>query len=85
MRTIKDDESDIPITPDLFEIRGFFLEVLNARIPVYTETTLMRPPTLTVYLAFSISPRLGRLHRSHSSAIFCMYAHVYAVYKCIRR
>lgn len=51
MRTIKDDQPDIPITPDLFEIRGFFLEVLNARIPVYTLTTPRQPPILTIYLA----------------------------------
>ncbi len=79
MRTIKDDESDIPITPDLFEIRGFFLEVLNARIPVYTETTLMRPPILTIYLPFYYQ---SEARQAPPVAQFCHFLYVYV---CIRR
>lgn len=66
-------------TPDLFEIRGFFLEVLNARIPVYTETTPKQPQILTTYLAFCYQ---SEARQAPPVERFCHFLYVYT---CVRR
>lgn len=55
------------------------MEVLNARIPVYTFITPMRPPILTIYLAFFYQ---SEARQAPPAAQFCHFLYVYI---CVHR
>lgn len=71
---MKDDERDELKTLIRFRDQGFALELRFDCITVYTFTTPMRPPILTIYLAFCYQ---SEARQAPSVAQFCHFLYVY--------